>query len=127
MEINDSVKPQFKIKVDEIKKGENIKYLGVQVDQQLKLSSQLTLTISKISKGIGILRYSKRFVPASTVKLMYCSALPDSLVVPYLAALFGGNVGETSLDKLQKLQNRAARTVTGCQHDQSALPIIRTL
>ena len=38
-----------------------------------------------------------------------------------------GNVGETSLDKLQKLQNSAAKTVTGCRLDQSALPIIRAL
>ena len=38
-----------------------------------------------------------------------------------------GNVGETSLTKLQKLQNRAARIVTGSRYDQSALPLIRAL
>ena len=38
-----------------------------------------------------------------------------------------GNVGETSLTKLQKLQNRAARIVTGSRYDQSALPLIRVL
>ena len=86
--------------------GENTKYLEVQVDQQLKLSSQLTSTIRKNSKGIGILRYFKRIVPASTVKLMY-----KSLVGPYL----------------RYRCPRAARTVTGRRYDQSALPIFRAL
>ena len=51
--------------------AEDTKYLGVRVDQQLKWSSQLASLTSKISRGIGILRYSKRYVPASTVKQMY--------------------------------------------------------
>ena len=57
------VKPQFKIVNDGIKMGENNQYPGVQVDQQLRWSSQLTSLISKVSRGIGILRYSKRYVP----------------------------------------------------------------
>ena len=50
-----------------------------------------------------------------------------STVTLDIAAQFGVNVDETSLDKLQKLQNRAAITVTGCRYDESALPIIRAL
>ena len=65
---SDSVKPQFNIENDDIKMAEDTKYLGIQVDQQLKWSSQLASLTSKISRGIGILRYSKRYVPASTVK-----------------------------------------------------------
>ena len=38
-----------------------------------------------------------------------------------------GNVGETSLTNLQKLQNRATRIFTGSRYDQSALPLIRAL
>ena len=36
---SDSVKPQFNIENDDIKLVENTKYLGIQVDQQLKWSS----------------------------------------------------------------------------------------
>ena len=121
---SDSVKPQFKIENVDIKMAEDTKYLGVQVDQQLKWSSQLASLTSKISRGIGLLRYSKRYVPASTVKQMY-----KSLVEPnfrYCCPVWG-NVGETSLTKLQTLQNRAARIVTGSRYDQSALPLIRAL
>ena len=121
---SDSVKPRFNIENDDIKMAEDTKYLGVKVDQQLKWSSQLASLTSKISRGIGILRYSKRYVPASTVKQMY-----KSLVEPHFRYFcpVWGNVGETSLTKLQKLQNRAARIVTGSRYDQSALPLIRAL
>ena len=104
--------------------AEDTKYLGVQVDQQLKWSSQIASLTSKISRGIGILRYSKRYVPASTVKQMY-----ESLVEPHFryCCPVWCNCGETSLTKLQKLQNCAARIVTGSRYDQSALPLIRAL
>ena len=96
----------------------------MQVDQQLKWSSQLTSLTSKISRGIGILQYSERYVPASTVRQMY-----KSLVEPHFryCCPVWGNVSETSLTKLQNLQNRAARIVTGSRYDQSALPLIRAL
>ena len=103
---SDSVKPRFNIENDDIKIAEDTKYLGVQVDQnddikiaedtkylgvqvdqQLKWSSQLTSLTSKISRGIGILRYSKRYVPVSTVKQMY-----KSLVEPHFRYCSGGGV-----------------------------------
>ena len=121
---SDSVKPRFNIENDDIKMAEDTKYLGLQVDQQSKWSSQLASLTSKISRDIGILRYSKTYVPASTVRQMY-----KSLVEPHFryCCPVWDNVGETSLTKLQKLQNRAARIVTGSRYDQSVLPLIRAL
>ena len=118
------VKRQSNIENDDIRMAEGTKYQGVQVDQQLKWSSLLASLTSKISRGIGILWNSKRYVPASTVKQMY-----KSLVEPHFryCCPVWGNVGETSLTKLQKLQNRAARIVTGSRCDQSGLPLIRAL
>ena len=75
---SDSVKPRFNIENDDIKMAEDTKDLGVQVDQLLTWSSQLASLTSKSSRGIGILQYSERYVPASTVKQMY-----KSLVEPY--------------------------------------------
>ena len=78
-----------------------VKYLGVQVDHQLKWTSQLALTTNKISRGIGILRYAKQYLPLSTVKTMY-----KSLVEPYFryCCPVWGNAGVTVIEKLQKLQ-----------------------
>ena len=87
-------------------------------------AAQLASLTSKISRGIGILRYSERYVPASTIKLM-CKSLVE-LNFRYCCPVWG-NVGGTSLTYLQKLQNRAARIVTGSRHDKSALLLIRAL
>jgi len=38
-----------------------------------------------------------------------------------------GCCGEILLDKLQKLQNRAARIVTNSSYDASSLPLIESL
>ena len=91
-----------------------VKYLGVQVDHQLKWTSQLALTTHKISRGIGMLRYAKQYLPLSTVKIMY-----KSLVEPYFryCCPVWGNAGVTVIEKLQKLQNRAAQHVTNSPFD----------
>ena len=68
---DDSIKPQFKVGSEDIKLVKEVKYLGVQVDHQLKWTSQLALTTNKISRGIGMLRCAKQYLPLSTVKTMY--------------------------------------------------------
>ena len=52
-----------------------------------------------------------------------------SLVEPYLrySCPVGGVSGINAIDKMQRLQNRAARIVTISAYDASALPIIRKL
>ena len=104
----DSTKPHFKIGSEDIKLVK-VKYLGVQVDHQLRWTSQLALTTSKMSRGIGMLRYAKQYLPISTVKTIY-----KSLAEPYLryCGPVWGNAGVTVIVKLQKLQNRAAKLIT---------------
>ena len=54
---------------------------------------------------------------------------PCCMVEPYLRSVapFRGVCGATALNKLQKLQNRAARIVTNSRYRMSAPPIIRQL
>ena len=71
-----------------------------------------------------MLRYAKQYLPLSTVKTMY-----KSLVEPYFryCCPVWGNAGVTVIEKLQKLQNRAAKLVTNSPFDATALPVIRAL
>ena len=71
-----------------------------------------------------MLRYTKQYLPISTVKTM-CK----SLVEPYFryCCPICGNAGVTVIENLQKLQNRAAKLVTNSPFDATALPIIRPL
>ena len=99
------------------------KYLGVYVDQHFSWDVQIANMVKKISKALGMLRYSKQYLPIKSVQTMY-----KSLVEPYFLPSMGGIRNRiTALDKLQKLQNHAARVVTNSPYNASALPIIRKL
>ena len=100
------------------------KYLWVYVDQHLSWDVQIANMVKKISKALGMLRYSKQYLPIKSVQTMH-----KSLVEPYFryCCLVWGVCGIKALDKLQKLQNRAARIVTNSPYNASALPIIRKL
>ena len=49
------------------------KYLGVQIDSELKWREHITFTIGKISRAMGMLRYGKKYLPLDMVKNMYTS------------------------------------------------------
>ena len=69
-----------------------------------------------------MLRYAKQYLRISTVMTMY-----KSLVEPYFryCCPVWGNAGVTVIEKLQKLQNRAAKNVTNSPFDATTLPVIR--
>ena len=71
-----------------------------------------------------MLKYSKRYLPKEILIMLY-----RGLVEPYFryCCPVWGSCGASALDKLQKLQNRAARIVTNSPYDASALPLIGSL
>ena len=120
----DATKPQFRLCSEDVKLVSDVKYLGVQVDQELKWTNHLTTVKKKISKGIGILRYAKQYLPPATIETMY-----RSLVDPYFryCCPVWGYAGVSIIGKLQKLQNRAAKLITNSPFDAWPLPVIRAL
>ena len=100
------------------------KYLGVYVDQHLSWDVQIANMVKKISKALGMLRYSKQYLPIKSVQTKY-----KSLVEPHFRYCCPvlGVCGIMAQDKLQKLQNRSARIVTNSPCNASPLPLIRKL
>ena len=94
------------------------------VDQHLNWKEQISTVKKKVSRGIGMLKYSKKYLPLLTIQCMY-----KSLVEPYFryCCPVWGSCGSTAINELQKLQNRAARIVTNSRYDASAKPIIKKL
>ena len=67
----------------------------------------------KISAGIAILRRVSHFIPFDTRVSMY-----NALVMPHFNyGAVWGNINKGLADKLQKLQNRAARILTISNYD----------
>jgi hypothetical protein len=86
------------------------KYLGMFIDQNLKWNEHIDSMTKKISSKIGVLRSLRRIVPIDTLKLLY-----NAIVQPHFD--YGDIIFDTAnvndKARLQKLQSRAARLITG--------------
>ena len=50
-----------------------IKYLGVQLDNNLDWKVQVQAVSSKVSRGLGLLKHAKNFLPFSALTSLYTS------------------------------------------------------
>ena len=72
------IRPKFVIDDEVVPMINEAKYLGIQIDITLSWKEHINIIASKISRGIGMLRYEKRYIPLSTVE-----AMSGSIVEPY--------------------------------------------
>ena len=77
-----------------------------------------------IPKGLKMLQYAKLYFLLKIVQKMY-----TSLIEPYFryCCLVWGCAGAITLQKLQKLQNQAARMATNSRYDAPSKPLIQEL
>ena len=116
--------PHFQVNGKDIDLVKETKYLGLMIDDNLKWESNVVCTQKKISRAIGRLKYAKHYVQEDTLRNMYLS-----IVQPHFSHCCSvwGCCGATKLKTLQKLQNRAARIVTGSPFDTPAAPLLQRL
>ena len=95
------------------------KSLGLIIDDNLRWEEHIHYICSKTKRNIGIITRMKGVIPTrSSIKLY------KSLVEPYLRygdtvwGLCNGNL----IDKLQLLQNRVTRIITGTSYDSANHP-----
>ena len=124
--INNSETQNLQIVIDQepVSKIKHTKYLRIVVDQFLNWEEHISALIKKIPKEIRILRYGKRYLPLTTVKSMY-----RSVVEPHFrfCCSVWGICSAIAFDKLQKLQNRAARIATNSPYDAPSQPLLKKL
>ena len=86
------------------------KCLGVLLDEKLTFETHIHYICKKACAGIGALRRVKPFVPLCTLVTLY-----RSLIEPYFdyCSPLWDTCGKQLKDKLQKIQNRAGRVITG--------------
>ena len=94
------------------------------MDHTLNWKKQIQLITTKVSRPLGILNYSKHLFQFETLKTLY-----TSIIEPHFRYCCSVWVccGRTEIDRLQKLQNRAARIVTNSSYDAPLVPLIRSL
>ena len=119
--LNDTdVQPRVKINGKSIKRVKHAKVLVVQIDQHLNWENHVELIATKISSGIGAIRKLKEFVNRNTLVSVY-----NSLIQPHFdyCCEVWDTLGQGLSDRIQKLQNRAARLIMNFknEHGQSIL------
>ena len=119
-----TIEPSFAISGEDISIIEHTKYLGLQVDQHMNWENHTNHVIKKISRALNMIQLAKNFLPLAALQTLY-----KSIVEPYFrfCCPVWGSCGFTASSKLQTLQNRAARIVTGSSYKTSAFPILKKL
>ena len=102
------VQPSINIDKQSVKRVKHTKVLGIQIDEHLNWGKHIESIASKISSGIGAIKKAKEFVDRNTLVLIY-----NALIQPHLdyCCEVWDVIGKTLSDRLQKLQNRAARII----------------
>ena len=87
------------------------------IDNKLDWSSHIDKLTKKVASGIGAIKRIRHLVPQATLHLIY-----QALIQPHFdyCNIVWGNCGITLLNKIQKLQNRAARVLTYSNYDADA-------
>ena len=110
---------EIDISIDDrtIKRVDHTKSLGLTIDAQLSWSKHVDEISKKVSSAIGALKRVRPFIPTDVAVQIY-----NALILPhfdYCSPVWDGLSGCLS-DKLQKLQNRAARVITQSPFDTSS-------
>ena len=97
---------------------------GVELDERMSWENHIDSICRKVGSGIGIIKRVKSFVPYETLKNLY-----NSLVLPYFdyCSPLWDNCGSMLQEKLQKLQNRATRIMTGANYDVRSTDLLRAM
>ena len=115
---------KLKIGVSEIKPSTSIKNLGITFDPHMKMDFHVSLLCRTVNFHLRNIARIRRFIDQDT-----CAHAVRSLVLSrldYGNSLLGG-ISSSSVKRLQKLQNRAARLVFGVNRRTSASPLLRHL
>ena len=109
--------PEISIGPQNINRVKHTKTPGVLVDENISWKNHIDATCKKISKAIGLLRRVKNVISIESLKRLY-----QALVMPYFdyCSLVWDNCSNNLKDRIQKLQNKAGRIITGDSYYMSA-------
>ena len=103
---------------------QSIKYLGVHIDNTLDWKKHTQEISKKISRSLGLTKYAKRFLPLDSLKNLYTGLVDPHLC--YCCAVWGV-CGLGEIQRLQKLQFRAARIITDSNYDAPSKLLFKDL
>ena len=107
-----------------VKLATSVRSLGVRIDNTLSFNEHVDSVCKSSHFHLRALRHIRKHISADTAKTIACSMVDGRL--DYCNSVLHGT-SATNLNKLQRVQNSAARIVTGSRRSEHALPILAEL
>ena len=114
----DDIIPKLKINDHEIERVKHFNFLGITIDEHMSWNMHIQKISNKISRNLGCLNRLKRFLPSTTLKLLY-----NSLVLPHLQ--YGILSWGFEYSRVFKLQKRAMRIISLSRYNAHTEPIFK--
>ena len=100
------------------------KLLGFVIDESIDWEDYINAVIKKANCGISMLRCARPYLPLEVLQALYrslieCHFRDEDIVL--------GNCGETLLNKLLMVQNRAARIIAESDYDAPSESLVLEL
>jgi hypothetical protein len=105
-----STKLNLTVDGNPIEQVTSLKYLGLHPDSSFTWTEHISQLCNKISPKIGLLRKLKHLLPVQCVDNVYRTTVQPH--IDYCLPVWGFTSG-INLQRVQRLQNRAARIITG--------------
>ena len=96
--------------------SDKLTVLGVTIDSELTMDQHVNNVVKNCNYHLQALRHIRSSVPRDVANTIACSIIHYR--IDYCNSLLLGASGK-NIDKLQRVQNRAARIVCGVEHRQS--------
>ena len=112
--------PTIKLGGEIILRCDNVKFLGLLLDDKLEWGTHISQVESKISRSLYILNSVKHILPLSTMKTLYYSLIYSHLnygIIHWSAAY------TYHIKNLIKLQSRAVKIITKSKYNAAILPL----
>ena len=109
---------------DTIKRVEASKSLGVYIDEHLSWSAHIDYIAKKISTALVGLRQTRPYVPTDTAIAIY-----RSMILPLFdyCDVVWASLNKGLADRIQRLQNRAARIIMKYNYDTRSAEVLKNL
>jgi hypothetical protein len=108
----------------ELQQTTNESFLGVQLDETMKWYEHTCTIANNLSRKLGLLSKIKNFVSQKTLKMVYNCFVQPHLI--YGIQLWGATF-EKGLTRIQKLQKKAIRLLTGARKMDHSEPRLKNL
>ena len=97
----------------EIEQVNEVKLLGIIVDDKMSWNNQIDQMVKKMGRGMGAIKHCRKHMPKFLTK-----QLVQALVLSQLdyCSMIWSNTTESNLNRLQVAQNKAARLVLQCPY-----------